>query len=219
MIARCIDVARRTAVAERKHGHPAPETHETVAGADWYGRDVSGESHTRITFVDLDLTEAQNRGATFTECVFRRAQFNVSVHVDAAFVNCTFVNCSFFDARFTDCKFVGSMFDRCTYDVMQVAGGNWSHVGMPGADLRRASFRGTRLREADLTGVRLQGSSVRDVDLSGAWLHGAKLSGCDLRGSDLSALEPNTVELRGAIVTFEQALVAAAALGLDVRPE
>ena len=206
-------------MAERKRGGPASEALETVEGADWYGRDISGESHTRIAFVDLDLTEVQDRGATFTECTFRRARFNVSVHVDAAFVNCTFVNCSFFDARFTDCKLVGSTFDRCTFDVMQVAGGNWSHVSLAGADLRRASFRGTRLREADLTGVRCQGAPLRDVDLSGALLHGAKLAGCDLRGSDLSALDPNVVELRGAIVTYEQALVVAAALGLDVRPE
>lgn len=206
-------------MAERKHGLPAPETHATVAGADWHGQDISGQHHTRVAFVDLDLTEAQNRGALFTECTFRRAQFNCSVHTDAAFVNCTFVNCNFFDVRFTECKFVGSMFDRCTYDLMQVVGGNWSHVGLPGADLRRASLRGVRLREADLTGARCEGASLRDVDLSGAWLHGAKLTGCDLRGSDLTAVEPEHVELRGAIVTFEQALVIAVALGLDVRPE
>jgi hypothetical protein len=40
-----------------------------------------------------------------------------------------------------------------------------------------------------------------------------------LRGSDPSALEPSTVELSGAIVTHVQALVVAAALGLDARAE
>ena len=51
------------------------------------------------------------------------------------------------------------------------------------------------------------------------WLQGAKLARCDLRGSDLSALEPEHVQMRGAIVTYEQALVIAMALGLDVRAE
>ena len=206
-------------MADRKHGHVAPPTSTTVAGEDWEGRDVSRQEHVRVAFVDLDLTEVTDDGAVFTECTFRRTKFNVSVHTSAAFVNCTFVNCDFFDARFTDCKLVGSMFERCTFDMLQVAGGNWSHVGLPGADLRHASFRGVRMREADLTGARLEGATLRDVDLSGAWLGAARLSRCDLRGSDLGALDPGQVELAGAIVTFEQALVIATALGLDVRPE
>jgi uncharacterized protein YjbI with pentapeptide repeats len=206
-------------VAERGRGAPTPSTDETISGADWEGRDLSGERHTRVAFVDLDMTEVENAGAVFTECTFRRARFNVSAHADAAFLNCTFVNCDFFDARFTECKLVGSVFDRCTYDMLRVVGGNWSHVALPGADLRTASFRGVRMREADLTGARLEGSSLRAADLAGASLHGAKLTRCDLRGSDLSALDPGAVELQGAIVTMEQALVIAAALGLDVRGE
>ncbi|HEX2205257.1 MAG TPA: pentapeptide repeat-containing protein [Longimicrobium sp.] len=206
-------------MAERKHGAKAPETESTVTGADWCGDDISGQRHTRVLFVDLDMTEVENHGAVFEECTFRRARFNVSTHNGAAFVNCTFANCNFYDARFSDCKLVGSMFDRCTFDAMQVAGGNWSFVGLPGADLRTASFRGVQMREADLTGARCQGATLRDADLSGASLHAADLSRCDLRGSDLSALDPEHVELRGAIITIDQTIAIAEALGLDVRVE
>lgn len=93
------------------------------------------------------------------------------------------------------------------------------YVGLPGADLRSATFSGVRMREADLTGARCHGSSLRDVDLSGAWLHRADFTDCDLRGSDVSALVPSEVELRGAIVTDRQAIGIAAALGLDVQPD
>jgi fluoroquinolone resistance protein len=206
-------------MAERKQGAKAPETESTVTGADWYGQDISGQNHARVLFVDLDLTEVENNGAVFTECTFRRARFNVSAHVGAAFVNCTFANCNFYDASFTDCKLVGSVFDRCTFDVMKVSGGNWSFVGLPGADLRTASFARVNLREADLTRARFEGAPLRDVDLSGASLHGANLARCDLRGSDLSAIDPENVEMRGAIITFDQAIVIAEALGLDVRME
>ncbi|MEO5818508.1 MAG: pentapeptide repeat-containing protein [Gemmatimonadaceae bacterium] len=105
---------------------------------------------------------------------------------------------------FVDLDFLGSMFDRCTFDTTQVVGGNWSHVGLPGVDLRSATFSGVRMREADLTGARCQGSSLRDVDLTGAWLHRVDFTDCDLRGCDLSALVPDEVELRGAIVTYNQ---------------
>jgi fluoroquinolone resistance protein len=207
-------------MAERVGGVPAPETRSRVSGADWYGRDISGETHERVAFVDLDLTEGKNNGATFMECTFRGGQFATSVHTNAAFVNCTFVGCKFFDTTFDQCKLVGSMFDRCTFDIMKVVGGNWSLVGLPGADLRTASFAGVRMREADLTGARCQGGKLRDVDLAGALLHKADFSRCDLRGSDLSSLlDPDGQLLRGAIVTLDQAIVIAEALGLDVRPD
>lgn len=204
-------------MAERKYGEPAPKTIDTIAGADWYGRELNRQRFQSTLFADLDLTEAVNTGSVFNECTFRRARFNASVHRSSAFTNCTFVSCNFFDARFTDCKFVGSMFNGCQFDCMQVSDGDWSFVGLPGADLRRAAFSGTRLREADLTGARCQGAAIRDVDLSGAWLHSADFSRCDLRGTDLSAIEPGNTRLKDAIITLDQTLAIAEALGLDVR--
>ena len=87
-------------MAERRRGTPAPETEHTISGADWYGTDISGQSHTRVKFVDLDMTEITNNGAVFTECTFRNTRFNASIHTDSAFLNCTFSGCNFFDATF-----------------------------------------------------------------------------------------------------------------------
>ncbi|MFF4615454.1 pentapeptide repeat-containing protein [Nonomuraea jabiensis] len=111
----------------------------------------------------------------------------------------------------------GSVFDGCTYGLLKVEGGDWSYVGLAGADLRGSVFRGTRLREADLSGARLEGAELRRADLSGASLRGADLTRCDLRGSDLSTLDPLTVTLKNAIIDPFQATVVAGALGLDVR--
>jgi uncharacterized protein YjbI with pentapeptide repeats len=199
-------------LADRRGGAATPKTDVTQSSVDWSGEDISGQTHTRVLFVDLDLTEARNAGAVFTECTFKRAKFNASEHVGAAFLNCTFVNCNFFDAKFTECKLVGSMFDRCTFEITQITSGNWSLVGLPGADLRSATLA------ADLTGARCEESTFHDVDLAGALLHKASFAGCDLRGSDVSAIDPETTEIRGAIVTIEQAVVIAEALGLDIRP-
>jgi fluoroquinolone resistance protein len=206
-------------VADRTHGVPASPTETEVRGADWYGEDLSGQEHVRVAFVGVDLSEATDEGAVFTECTFRDCRFNLSRHTDAAFLNCTFTGCSFFDARLTDCKFVGSTFDRCTFDLLAVTGGDWSFVGLPGADLTRATFDGARMREADLTGLRAAGATLRRLDLSAAELHGADLSGADLRGSDLSAVDPRTVELAGARIDVPQAVVLVTSLGLDVRPD
>jgi uncharacterized protein YjbI with pentapeptide repeats len=121
-------------VADRKHGIPGPATTSAVRSEDWNGRDLSGERHERVAFIDVDLSETVDDGGVFTECAFRGARFNVS-------------------------------------------------------------------------------------DLSGAWLHSASFTGCDLRGSDLSAFDPETGELKGAVIDPAQALVIAAALGLVVRED
>jgi uncharacterized protein YjbI with pentapeptide repeats len=206
-------------MADRKHGHQPPPTESEVRSQDWYGEDLSGQEHVRVAFIEVDMTEAVNRGAVFTECTFKGVRFNASSHQDAAFVNCTFTRSHLFDASFTNCKMVGTMFDGTSFDLMKADGGDWSFVGLPGADLRKARFENLRMREADLTGARLEGAVLRRVDLSGAWLAKADLSRCDLRGSDLTSLDPLTVQLKGALIDHHQATVIAANLGLDVRAE
>lgn len=201
-------------MADRRHGTPAPVTTSVVDATTWDPGTVSGSRHDAVLFEDVDLSDFEEHGASFNGCTFRKLRFNTSIHVDAAFTNCTFAGCNFFDVRFTGCKLVGSMFDRCSFDLLTVDGGDWSLVGLPGADLRKASFRGVRLREADLTGARFDGSTVRDTDLSDALVHAASFRGADLRGSDLSALDPLNNDVQDALIDVEQAMVIATALGL-----
>jgi fluoroquinolone resistance protein len=136
-------------VAERRYD--VPSTVERVAAEDLYGEDLTGRGERQIEYVDVDLTESRSSaGAVFEQCVFRDVRFNAAEHTGAAFLNCAFVNCSLFGARFVDCKFVGSSFDRCSFDQLVVQRGDWSFVGLGGADLRGASFTDVRMREVDL---------------------------------------------------------------------
>jgi uncharacterized protein YjbI with pentapeptide repeats len=212
-------IADSPAVAERKHGLPPPPTTSTFDATSWGDRSFSGSRHVAVLFVGTDLSDVVEQRATFTDCTFRGVLFSGSSHVDAAFTNCTFTDCTFFDTRFTRCKLVGSMFDRCAFRLLMVDEGDWSFVGLPGADLRHATFDRTRMREADLTGARFDGATIRDVDLSGAWLHRASFEKADLRGSDLSSLDPLNVDLAGARIDATQATVIAEALGLIVEGE
>lgn len=196
----------------------APPTASEVRHEDWGGRELVQETFTRVAFVEVDLSEVVTQASVFQECTFRGVRFNVSTHTSTAFLNCTFTRCTFFDATFTGCKLVGSRFEDCSLDLLKVDGGDWSFVGLPGANLGSATFSDVRMREADLTGVRAVNGTLRGLDLSGAWLSKGDLTGCDLRGSDLSAVDPGSVRLKGALITYEQAVVLAMAQGLDVRP-
>ncbi|MCA1407735.1 pentapeptide repeat-containing protein [Ensifer sp. IC3342] len=189
-------------MAERRYGEAPPKTDTTLGGADWYGRQIERERHENTLFVDLDLTEAQTIGAVFHECTFRRARFNAWSHQASAFVN-------------------------CTLRLLQVL-----RQPLYGVQVRRQHVQCLRIRPDAGFGRRLvlyrpagrgarprllQGHRLGEADLTGAWLHGADFIVCDLRGSDLSAIEPENVRLKEAIITTDQTIIIAEALGLDVR--
>ncbi|XVV08644.1 pentapeptide repeat-containing protein [Actinoplanes sp. CA-131856] len=184
---------------------------------DWDAGVGARTRHDGDEFIDLDLCETTLEGVEFDRCTFRNARFNCAVLTDVAFLNCTFVACNFFDAELTNCKLVGSSFDRCAFDLTTADGGDWSFTSLRAADLSTATLTGLRMREADLTGARGQGATLTALDLSGAQFHQADLTRADLRGSDLSSLDPTTTAIRHAVITPDQAVTIASALGLEVR--
>jgi uncharacterized protein YjbI with pentapeptide repeats len=206
-------------MADRVNGRPPAPTDERMDGVDWYEQDLTGVVHERVLFHELDASDATGAGARFVDCTFRESRFDRSRLSDSSLENCTFIRCRLDWAGFTACKFVGSLFDGCTLERSEVAGGDWSFTGFPGADLRHARITDVRLREADLTGARLEDAALTGCDLSGVLWSRADLRRCDLRGSDISSLEPAEVDLRGAIVDWPQAIAVAGRLGLDVRAD
>jgi fluoroquinolone resistance protein len=203
-------------MVERRDGAANPAYDTTIAGEDWYGRELADVTHERIRFMDVDFTEVVSVGAVFSECTFRNVKFNASRHERAAFLNCTFVGCNFFDARFERSKFTGSLFDSCEFPLLRVDGGDWSFTGFPGAALEKVVFEGVRMRETDLTFARCSGATFAGCDLSGSWFQGANFGGATLTGSDLGDLDPRTVELQGAFIDGQQAVRLMETMGLRV---
>src|SRR4029450_7602547 len=117
---------------------------ESFHGEDWYGEPLADRAYTRCTFTDVDLTEAHSRGTVFEECHFSLVRFNASRHTDSAFLRCTFQRATLFEATFTGCKLTGSTFDQCELRPLRITGGDWSFVGLAGADLRGVRIEGTR---------------------------------------------------------------------------
>ena len=73
------------------------------------------------------------------------------------------------------------------------------------------------LREASLEETQLRQSGLDDCDLTRATLHRTPLKGIDLRSSRWAALTVDIPDLRGAVVTEQQAAQLAGLLGLVIR--
>jgi uncharacterized protein YjbI with pentapeptide repeats len=195
---------------------PAPIRDAIFRGEDWYGEEMSDRAFAGCLFEDVDLTEAATARCVFTECTFGRVRFNASRHADSAFLRCTFTGCNLFEAQFTGCKLIGSAFQECDLRPLRVTGGDWSFVTLVDADLRGVILEEVRMREVDLSGANCDLSVLRGVDLSGAQLRAASFFRADLRGSDLTAFDLRTVQMPEAVITAEQAVVLAQAVGLVI---
>jgi uncharacterized protein YjbI with pentapeptide repeats len=197
----------------------AAPTESRIDRADWFEADLSGVTHERVLFQDLDATDSHGTGARFVDCTFRGAEFDRCELESASFENCTFVRCSLAATRFVGCKLVGSTFDAAVAERMTVEGGDWSFVALPLADLRRARFSDVRMREADFSGAKLGQAALTNCDLAGASWSRADLTKCDLRGSDIGDLDPGNVQMYRAIIDWPQAVLIVRSLGLDVRTD
>jgi uncharacterized protein YjbI with pentapeptide repeats len=196
-----------------------PATGTTLAAPDWFRADLGGVEHERVLVDGGDATEALATGARFVDSTFRGTDLTLAEFTASAFENCTFVRCRLAGARFAECKLVGSVFVDCTLERLDVDRGDWSFVDLAGADLRHTRFDGVRLVEADLSGVRAERAVLTGCVLDRARLDRADLTRADLRGSRFDVLDPNATRLAGAVVDWDQALVVAASLGLDVRAQ
>lgn len=182
---------------------------EDFAGVDWYGMELGDGRYVRCRFFDADLTEARTQNAIFEECDFSGARLNASRHRTSAFLRCTFSRASLFDATLDGCKLTGSEFASTRLRPLTVHGGDWSYVGLRGADLAGLDLSAVNLAYADLTEADLRKTVLRDANLDHARLELAELRGADLRGADLNAVETRTLDLRDVKVTMIQAIVLA----------
>lgn len=170
-------------------------------------------------------------GTTFDRCVFRGSTFD---HVD-------FRDSTLRDVRFEDCRFINTSFDKAWLNRVDLIG-----CSAPGLSLIQARLAGVFARDCDLSYAnlsetsserfRLRGTRLREAALQRAKLKNVQLADCDLthidvfgtalRGIDFTecvfqvpVLSADYRELRGAIVSPEQAVDLARLLGVTVSDE
>ena len=92
-------------------------------------------------------------------------------------------------------------------DYANFSMGKLTNVKLSDCSCVHAAFDSLKLKGVALTGCKLMESE---------WLH-TPLKGVDLRGNDLSAFHIDPVDLRGAVISADQALILAALLGVVIR--
>ena len=142
------------------------------------------------SFTRCDLREARLDKAEISGSLFRGCDMRGAVLAHAAAELTCFIECDLSGVEATGLRGRLSLFERCKLGVHGI-----DPARFPGADLARATLRGSRLDgavldkatlcEADLTQVRAMDSSFRGAEMQGALFTGARIRRCDLTGADL----------------------------------
>ena len=100
-------------------------------------------------------------------------------------------------------------FDACALSYAVFDRARLREVGFSGCDLSNAS-----LNECTWKGLQLDRTMLRSASFLHTPLAGLDLTGCELDGI---AVSDTNAELRGAVVTMEQAAMLAKRLGLVIK--
>lgn len=214
----------RTAIEHLIEDSPKPLKFEDC---DFEGADLSRLNLRSATFLQCTTVGTSFFAATLTQthwtrCRARQANFGTADLIDATFLSSDLNNTNWRRAKlgsvcFKECKLTGANLEDCS-----ALGLEFVETLLVGAFLRRLSFRKTTLRNLDFSDADLAGADFRDAIFEGcslrhAHLKDARFEGADLRDADLSGIRLADVGVfRGATVSYQQAAVLVAELGLRV---
>jgi len=179
-----------------------------LAGLELAGIDATALQLLESRAEDVDLSEAQLRGATFRDCVIDRGSMANAVTVEA---------------RLSRVEFRGVRLTGTTFSAATMEDVTFRECRLDWASFRAATLDGVRFDDCRLDGSEFVGTKLSSVvfttcDLSGADLARATFQRCEMRGCELDAVK-SPERLRGVGMPVEDVIrsVAVIALGLGVR--
>ncbi|MCQ5129533.1 pentapeptide repeat-containing protein [Butyricicoccus faecihominis] len=203
---------------------PAPDAPALLAAAEAEERTAEGLYIRDIDLSGTRLFGLRLRGVLFENCRLSGCCWQRADCVDVVFRHCDLSNSDWRDGyfertAFESCKAVGAAFPETGWrDAI------WQGSAMGYASFDRASLRETAFADCDLSSAiladcawkRLAFANCRMENVS--FLHTA-LGGLDLTSCNIGGLtvSESSVELRGAIVSPEQAVGLAKRLGVVVK--
>lgn len=188
------------------------------------------DSHVQNTsFSGLELEDIAANGTVFEGVVFRGCSFD-----GADLSNCTFTDVLFSGCRFTRCDMGRSWLNRCDFRSCSAPGitflkgrltgvtvvdCQFSYCDFSEATVERLIASETNLMEASIYSTCLRYVALDRCNLTRTTVFRASLSGMDLSMCDISGIRVSSDlhELRGAIVSEEQAAQLVGLLGIVVK--
>lgn len=174
--------------------------------------DFRGQTAERVRFDEVrvvagEFAETKVAHLVWTDVACERSDFSMAAWREPKLTRVTLKDC-----RLTGARLEGADLDQVTFVGCQL-----DYASFSGARLRRVRFERCKLHETDFGGAKLGGTVFDGCDIVGADFVGASLEGADIRTSTVRDVRLTAREVKGLVVTRDQAAALAALFGLVVR--
>ncbi|WLD94599.1 pentapeptide repeat-containing protein [Alkalihalobacillus sp. AL-G] len=197
----------------------------------------------------IDLKEKLQYEQHFNMCIIRDCEINGETIEKLCFENVVFKNVTFYDVSFRFLELTDVMFEKCDLSNvdfsdaivhrvhmkdckmvgMNLAGSALRNISLDGcignmaafgySDCKNVQFRNSSLCNSDFFESKFKNVVFEQCDINGANLSGTVLKGIDLSSCTFEKLVVSIENLEGCIITSDQAVGFAKALGLVTNDE
>lgn len=166
------------------------------------------------------------RGVSLARAVLRNVRFAGALPAaefeDVAFDCCDFSNVDFHDAVlwravFQNCRMTGVNFSGATFKDIRMEDCVLPYANFHFGRMERAAFCGCNCESADFADAALKSAEFSGSNLRRAQMSGTPLAGIDFTTCEIDGLGARPEDLRGCVLTAEQAVCAAKILGVTIR--
>lgn len=161
----------------------------------------------QIIFKNVTFTETALTGVELTDVIFEKCDLS-NVNFSGAIIHRTeFKECKMIGIDLTDATLRNVLFDHCVADYATFRFTNTKQVIVQDSTLCKADFYHSKLNK-----IELYRSNIDQAQFSGTELNGIDLSDCEFNG-----LGVEVENLKGCIISREQAYVFVNLFGLIVN--
>jgi len=161
----------------------------------------------KFSFKNVTFTETALTGVEFTDVIFERCDLSNIDFSDAIIHRTKFLECKMIGINLSGATLRNVLFDRCLGDYATFRFSNTKQVIVQDSSFYKTDFISSKLHKIDL--------SRTNIDQS-QW-SGTKLDGIDLSDCEFNGLGAAVEDLKGCIISREQAYVFATMFGLIVN--
>jgi len=116
-----------------------------------------------------------------------------------------------------DSRATGMRLENAEFQDVRFVGCHLDYASFTRSKFRRVTFEQCRLRDADFGGADLEGTVFLECNLQGVTFIGAKLTGTDIATCSGKDIRIEALDVRGLIVSSQQAAAFAKLFGLVIR--
>ena len=169
------------------------------------------ESCTADSFLECELKrvvfQGRVRGILFADVTFEHCDFSNAELDESQFRRCSFHNC-----RLMGTTFIRSVLEDVTLERCTAVYANFNRSAWKYAEWKECSFK-----EAGFGGCSFQDVKLGECDFTGCDFLETKLAGMDFSDSVLQQITVRPQDLKGAVFSYEQAVLCASLLGVTIK--